>query len=94
MATGYADNSKLTHCLVALPSGPQRHRTRTYDESTYYRLPKDFGQWTCDHLIYYFYFNKSRSNGTRVVQTDWLYESVRERKCLGPKESWGGWRIW
>ena len=89
---GYADNPKITHCLVALPSSkPQPYFTRTFDEVPY-RLPQDFHEWTCDHLLYYFNYKVGNRN-PRVVQSEWLYESISARKCLGPNESWGGWRI-
>lgn len=91
-ATANADNPRITHCIVSLPSPkPQPYFIRTFDEPPH-SPPNDCHQWTCDHLLYYFTYQVGKRN-PRVVQSEWLYESISARRRLGPNESWGGWRI-
>lgn len=90
--TGNPNSPRMTHCVVSLPSCDSTpFFKRRFDEHVY-RLPHEFEQWNCDHLIYFFHFNVG-TRVTRVVQSDWLYESVRTGKRLGPEEDWGGWRV-
>lgn len=91
VAVGYADNPRITHCLIALNSRPQPYFTRTFEEPIS-RLPQEFHEWTCDDLIYFFHF-KIGNRCARVVQSEWLYDSLRAGKRLGPDDAWGGWRV-
>lgn len=86
------DNRNITHCLVSLPfSDPKPYFTRTLDE-TPHRLPHSYEDWNLDHCLYYYHLEGGR-RGPVVVQSEWLYESIKAKRVLDVEDSWGGWRI-